>query len=192
MYLFILSFFHSSIHILNHSETQVQPPVILICRQRKIVSIWRATQTRSTLCGCPSVRSTTRPFMTCWRACQMVRWREQPSVSRKTWRATLLSKVRLMARCVRLCYMWDMPCLIWHDASKNKNKTPFYSESFYWWPFCILYFLTDLKWIQVNNAEEAYRVLKIGRKNQSFSSTRLNNVSSRRCYFRLMTTQPVA
>ncbi|XP_076154133.1 uncharacterized protein kif20bb isoform X2 [Alosa pseudoharengus] len=40
-------------------------------------------------------------------------------------------------------------------------------------------FVKDLKWIQVNNAEEAYRVLKIGRKNQSFSSTKLNNVSSR-------------
>uniref|UniRef100_A0A672LUY9 Kinesin-like protein KIF20B n=1 Tax=Sinocyclocheilus grahami TaxID=75366 RepID=A0A672LUY9_SINGR len=38
----------------------------------------------------------------------------------------------------------------------------------------------DLKWVQVNSAEEALKVVKIGRKNQSFSSTKLNNVSSRR------------
>ncbi|XP_063077606.1 kinesin-like protein KIF20B [Engraulis encrasicolus] len=40
-------------------------------------------------------------------------------------------------------------------------------------------FVKDLKWIQVNSAEEAYRVLKIGRRNQSFSSTKLNTLSSR-------------
>ncbi|XP_030630938.1 kinesin-like protein KIF20B [Chanos chanos] len=40
-------------------------------------------------------------------------------------------------------------------------------------------FVKDLKWIQVNNANEAYKIVKIGRKNQSFSSTKLNNVSSR-------------
>ncbi|XP_058263209.1 kinesin-like protein KIF20A isoform X1 [Hemibagrus wyckioides] len=40
-------------------------------------------------------------------------------------------------------------------------------------------FVKDLTWIQVNSADEAYRVLKIGRKNQSFSSTKLNSVSSR-------------
>lgn len=39
---------------------------------------------------------------------------------------------------------------------------------------------TDLRWVQVNNAEEAFRVMKLGKKNQSFSSTRLNQVSSRR------------
>ncbi|XP_072524163.1 kinesin-like protein KIF20B [Salminus brasiliensis] len=40
-------------------------------------------------------------------------------------------------------------------------------------------FVKDLIWVQVNSADEAYKVLKIGRKNQSFSSTKLNSVSSR-------------
>ncbi|XP_061731851.1 kinesin-like protein KIF20A isoform X2 [Nerophis ophidion] len=40
-------------------------------------------------------------------------------------------------------------------------------------------FIKDLKWIQVSSLEEAYRVMKIGKKNQSFSSTRLNHLSSR-------------
>uniref|UniRef100_A0A8C1PBK2 Kinesin family member 20Bb n=1 Tax=Cyprinus carpio TaxID=7962 RepID=A0A8C1PBK2_CYPCA len=40
-------------------------------------------------------------------------------------------------------------------------------------------FVKDLKWVQVNSAEEALKVVKIGRKNQSFSSTKLNIVSSR-------------
>ncbi|XP_054456474.1 kinesin-like protein KIF20B isoform X2 [Anoplopoma fimbria] len=40
-------------------------------------------------------------------------------------------------------------------------------------------FVKDLRWIQVNSAEEAYKVMKLGKKNQSFSSTRLNLVSSR-------------
>lgn len=38
----------------------------------------------------------------------------------------------------------------------------------------------DLRWVQVNSSEEAYRVMKIGKKNQSFSATRLNQLSSRR------------
>ncbi|MEQ2189423.1 hypothetical protein GOODEAATRI_025117 [Goodea atripinnis] len=38
----------------------------------------------------------------------------------------------------------------------------------------------DLRWVQVNSAEEAYKVVKLGRRNQSFSSTRLNQLSSRR------------
>ncbi|XP_054622933.1 kinesin-like protein KIF20B isoform X2 [Dunckerocampus dactyliophorus] len=40
-------------------------------------------------------------------------------------------------------------------------------------------FIKDLKWIQVNSSEEAYRVMKIGKKNQSCYSTRLNHLSSR-------------
>ncbi|XP_024151133.1 kinesin-like protein KIF20A isoform X2 [Oryzias melastigma] len=40
-------------------------------------------------------------------------------------------------------------------------------------------FIKDLRWIQVNSSEEAYRIMKIGKKNQSFSSTRLNYLSSR-------------
>ncbi|KAK9541299.1 hypothetical protein VZT92_001355 [Zoarces viviparus] len=40
-------------------------------------------------------------------------------------------------------------------------------------------FVRDLRWIQVNSAEEAYKVMKLGKKNQSFSSTRLNLLSSR-------------
>ncbi|XP_034535111.1 kinesin-like protein KIF20A [Notolabrus celidotus] len=40
-------------------------------------------------------------------------------------------------------------------------------------------FIKDLRWVQVNSSEEAYRVMKIGKKNQSFSSTRLNHLSSR-------------
>ncbi|XP_026170456.1 kinesin-like protein KIF20A [Mastacembelus armatus] len=40
-------------------------------------------------------------------------------------------------------------------------------------------FIKDLRWVPVNSSDEAYRVMKIGRKNQSFSSTRLNQLSSR-------------
>ncbi|XP_041646285.1 kinesin-like protein KIF20B [Cheilinus undulatus] len=40
-------------------------------------------------------------------------------------------------------------------------------------------FVKDLGWVQVNSAEEAFKVMKIGKKNQSFSSTRLNQLSSR-------------
>ncbi|XP_036428902.1 kinesin-like protein KIF20B [Colossoma macropomum] len=40
-------------------------------------------------------------------------------------------------------------------------------------------FVKDLTWVHVHSADEAYKVLKIGRKNQSFSSTKLNSVSSR-------------
>ncbi|XP_028975950.2 kinesin-like protein KIF20B isoform X2 [Esox lucius] len=40
-------------------------------------------------------------------------------------------------------------------------------------------FVKDLKWVQVNNAEEAYKVMKLGKKNQSFASTKLNLLSSR-------------
>ncbi|XP_061601072.1 kinesin-like protein KIF20B isoform X2 [Cololabis saira] len=40
-------------------------------------------------------------------------------------------------------------------------------------------FVKDLRWVQVSSAEEAYKVVKLGKKNQSFSSTRLNHVSSR-------------
>ncbi|KAG7218013.1 hypothetical protein INR49_020708 [Caranx melampygus] len=36
-----------------------------------------------------------------------------------------------------------------------------------------------LRWVQVNSSDEAYRVMKIGKKNQSFSSTKLNQLSSR-------------
>lgn len=40
-------------------------------------------------------------------------------------------------------------------------------------------FVKDLRWVQVNSAEEAYSVMKLGKRNQSFSSTRLNQLSSR-------------
>ncbi|XP_042161540.1 kinesin-like protein KIF20B isoform X2 [Oncorhynchus tshawytscha] len=40
-------------------------------------------------------------------------------------------------------------------------------------------FVKDLKWVQVSNAEEAYKVMKLGKKNQSFASTKLNLLSSR-------------
>uniref|UniRef100_A0A3P9IH86 Kinesin family member 20Ba n=1 Tax=Oryzias latipes TaxID=8090 RepID=A0A3P9IH86_ORYLA len=40
-------------------------------------------------------------------------------------------------------------------------------------------FIKDLRWVQVDTAEEAYKVVKLGKKNQSFCSTRLNNLSSR-------------
>ncbi|XP_061823536.1 kinesin-like protein KIF20B [Nerophis lumbriciformis] len=40
-------------------------------------------------------------------------------------------------------------------------------------------FIKDLRWVQVDTAEEAYNVMKLGKKNQSFSSTRLNHLSSR-------------
>uniref|UniRef100_A0A3B1JCY3 Kinesin family member 20Ba n=1 Tax=Astyanax mexicanus TaxID=7994 RepID=A0A3B1JCY3_ASTMX len=40
-------------------------------------------------------------------------------------------------------------------------------------------FIKDLRWVQVNSAEEAFKVMKLGKKNQSISSTRLNQLSSR-------------
>ncbi|KAM9336984.1 kinesin-like protein KIF20B [Symphorus nematophorus] len=40
-------------------------------------------------------------------------------------------------------------------------------------------FIKDLRWVQVSSSDEAYRVMKIGKKNQSFFSTRLNQLSSR-------------
>ncbi|KAM7385210.1 hypothetical protein PAMP_001304 [Pampus punctatissimus] len=41
-------------------------------------------------------------------------------------------------------------------------------------------FVKDLRWVEVNSAEEAFNVMKLGKKNQHFSSTRLNQLSSRR------------
>ncbi|XP_075314054.1 uncharacterized protein LOC142374309 isoform X2 [Odontesthes bonariensis] len=40
-------------------------------------------------------------------------------------------------------------------------------------------FIKDLRWVQVSSSEEAYRVMKIGKRNQSFSCTKLNQLSSR-------------
>ncbi|XP_063783955.1 kinesin-like protein KIF20A isoform X2 [Pseudophryne corroboree] len=40
-------------------------------------------------------------------------------------------------------------------------------------------FVKDLNWINVHSAEEAWKVLRVGRKNQSFASTHLNQNSSR-------------
>ncbi|XP_053573002.1 kinesin-like protein KIF20A isoform X2 [Bombina bombina] len=40
-------------------------------------------------------------------------------------------------------------------------------------------YVKDLNWINVHNAEEAWKILKAGRKNQSFASTHLNQNSSR-------------
>uniref|UniRef100_A0A3P9LVV5 Kinesin-like protein n=1 Tax=Oryzias latipes TaxID=8090 RepID=A0A3P9LVV5_ORYLA len=40
-------------------------------------------------------------------------------------------------------------------------------------------YVKDLTWIQVRSAEEAWKVLKAGRRNQSFASTHLNQNSSR-------------
>uniref|UniRef100_A0A672LYX5 Kinesin-like protein n=1 Tax=Sinocyclocheilus grahami TaxID=75366 RepID=A0A672LYX5_SINGR len=41
-------------------------------------------------------------------------------------------------------------------------------------------YVKDLTWIQVRSAEEAWKVLKAGQRNQSFASTHLNHNSSRR------------
>ncbi|CAL9687420.1 unnamed protein product [Knipowitschia caucasica] len=40
-------------------------------------------------------------------------------------------------------------------------------------------FVKDLRWVHVDSAEEAYRVLHLGKRNQSCSSTKLNQLSSR-------------
>ncbi|XP_067464077.1 kinesin-like protein KIF20A isoform X2 [Thunnus thynnus] len=40
-------------------------------------------------------------------------------------------------------------------------------------------YVKDLNWIQVRSAEEAWRILRAGRRNQSFASTHLNQNSSR-------------
>ncbi|CAJ1064044.1 kinesin-like protein KIF20A [Xyrichtys novacula] len=40
-------------------------------------------------------------------------------------------------------------------------------------------YVKDLTWIQVSSAEEAWRILRAGRRNQSFASTHLNHNSSR-------------
>lgn len=41
----------------------------------------------------------------------------------------------------------------------------------------------DLKWVQVSSADEALKVMKLGKRNQSISSTKLNLLSSRRYKF---------
>lgn len=38
----------------------------------------------------------------------------------------------------------------------------------------------DLNWINVRDADEAWKLLKLGRKNQSFANTQMNQNSSRR------------
>ncbi|KAF4084505.1 hypothetical protein AMELA_G00129420 [Ameiurus melas] len=40
-------------------------------------------------------------------------------------------------------------------------------------------FVKDLRWVQVNSSDEAFKVMKLGKKNQSISSTKLNQLSSR-------------
>ncbi|KAL7873842.1 hypothetical protein AOLI_G00129130 [Acnodon oligacanthus] len=40
-------------------------------------------------------------------------------------------------------------------------------------------FIKDLRWVQVSSADEAFKVMKLGKKNQSISSTKLNQLSSR-------------
>ncbi|XP_053145590.1 kinesin-like protein KIF20A [Hemicordylus capensis] len=40
-------------------------------------------------------------------------------------------------------------------------------------------YVKDLNWINVQNAEEAWKLLKLGRRNQSFASTHMNQNSSR-------------
>ncbi|XP_074089499.1 kinesin-like protein KIF20B isoform X2 [Macrotis lagotis] len=40
-------------------------------------------------------------------------------------------------------------------------------------------FIKDLQWIQVSDSKEAYKLLKLGLKHQSFASTKLNSASSR-------------
>ncbi|XP_066573208.1 kinesin-like protein KIF20A [Amia ocellicauda] len=40
-------------------------------------------------------------------------------------------------------------------------------------------YVKDLTWVNVRSAEEAWRVLQVGRRNQSFASTHLNRASSR-------------
>lgn len=52
--------------------------------------------------------------------------------------------------------------------------------------FCLFVFLVnfpDLKWVQVSSADEALKVMKLGKRNQSISSTKLNLLSSRRYKF---------
>ncbi|XP_058605736.1 kinesin-like protein KIF20B isoform X2 [Onychostoma macrolepis] len=40
-------------------------------------------------------------------------------------------------------------------------------------------FIKDLRWVQVSSADEALKVMKLGKRNQSISSTKLNLLSSR-------------
>ncbi|XP_035388817.1 kinesin-like protein KIF20B [Electrophorus electricus] len=40
-------------------------------------------------------------------------------------------------------------------------------------------FIKDLRWVQVHSADEAFKVMKLGKRNQSISSTKLNQLSSR-------------
>lgn len=43
-----------------------------------------------------------------------------------------------------------------------------------------LFLSPDLTWINVRSAEEAWKILRAGHRNQSFASTQLNQNSSRR------------
>lgn len=47
----------------------------------------------------------------------------------------------------------------------------------------LLLFFPDLKWVQVSSTDEALKVMKLGKRNQSISSTKLNLLSSRRYKF---------
>lgn len=49
--------------------------------------------------------------------------------------------------------------------------------------FVFLVNFPDLKWVQVSSADEALKVMKLGKRNQSISSTKLNLLSSRRYKF---------
>lgn len=51
------------------------------------------------------------------------------------------------------------------------------------WFFFLCVNFPDLKWVQVSSADEALKVMKLGKRNQSISSTKLNLLSSRRYKF---------
>lgn len=123
--------------------------------------------------GCPSTRSTTSFYMTCWMVPTACSWkRGSRCVLVTTSRETRMWKVIASWICTfhRTCTCSALTYCLYLNIKRlqvlNISLCPFV--------------LPDLTWIQVRSAEEAWRVLRAGRRNQSFASTHLNQNSSRR------------
>lgn len=87
---------------------------------------------------------------------------------RTSWVA-LLSKVQRFDIWAKLCDRSE-------DTFELREWEVFGALGLTW----VFVLFLDLCWVQVNDAEEAYKILVFGKKNQSFSATRLNHLSSRR------------
>lgn len=127
--------------------------------------------------GCPSTRSTTSFYMTYWMVPTACSWKRgsrcvlvTTSRETRTWKVTASWFCTFHRNwpsfCTRSALTYVFIWIYKRLQVLNISLSPFV--------------LPDLTWIQVRNAEEAWRVLRAGRRNQSFASTHLNQNSSRR------------